>query len=165
MRVGGGAIALADEASDTGITLPVDGCSTSSSSSTSAVNDAKRRFRAPSEVMLYCLCYAENYSENSMSNESGMPTTGSDEVPTTRPRTAPALRREGALAIGATALGALALGALAMSAVAIGKIAIGQLSMGRARLRHGRADDLHIARLTIAELRIDRFLGPKHPSE
>jgi hypothetical protein len=115
--------------------------------------------------MLYCVCHAENYSENSMSDESGIPTTGSNQVHTAGTRTAPALRREGALAIGATALGALALGALAMSAVAIGKIAIGQLSMGRARLRRGRADDLHIARLTIAELRIDRVLGPKHSSE
>jgi hypothetical protein len=37
----------------------------------------------------------------------------------------PAIRREGAIAIGATAVGTLALGALALGALAIGKMAIG----------------------------------------
>ena len=42
---------------------------------------------------------------------------------------APAVRREGAIAIGATAMGALALGAVAVGALAIGKMAIGQLAL------------------------------------
>ena len=46
---------------------------------------------------------------------------------------APAVRREGAIAIGATAVGALALGAVAMGALAIGQLAIGQLGLGRVR--------------------------------
>ena len=53
-----------------------------------------------------------------MSGESGVPTTDSDQLPTTRTGNKPAVRREGAIAIGATAIGALALGALAIGAVA-----------------------------------------------
>ena len=69
----------------------------------------------------------------------------------------PAVRREGAIAIGATAAGALALGALALGALAIRKLAIGQLALGRVKARRGRVDDLVIARLMIRELTIDRL--------
>ena len=54
------------------------------------------------------------------------------------------------------ALRTLALRALALNAVAIGKLAIGQLALGRARLRRGQVNDLHIARVTVAELRFER---------
>ena len=73
---------------------------------------------------------------------------------------APALRREGVIAIGATAVGALALGAVAVGALAIGKLAIGQLALGRAKVRRGQVDHLEIARLTIRELTMSASVKP-----
>jgi hypothetical protein len=70
---------------------------------------------------------------------------------------APAVRREGVIALGATAVGALALGAIAIGALAIGKMAIGELGLGRAKLRKDQVDDLVIARLRIRELTIERI--------
>ena len=70
----------------------------------------------------------------------------------------PAVRREGAAAVGTTALGALAIGAIAIGALAIGKMAVGELALGRARMRRGQVDDLVIARLRIRELTIERIL-------
>jgi hypothetical protein len=74
----------------------------------------------------------------------------------------PAVRREGAVAIGATTVGALALGAVAMGALAIGKVAIGQLAFGQAKARRRRRpeDDLVVAQLTIRELTIERVWSP-----
>ena len=51
------------------------------------------------------------------------------------------------------------IGGLAVGALAIGTLAIGQLSLGWAGLRRGRVDDLHVARLTVTELRIERVSG------
>ena len=95
----------------------------------------------------------------SMTDETDAAPTMAEQVPVPTTRTVPAVRREGAVAIGAVAVGALAVGALAIGAVAIGKLAIGQLSLGRARLHRGWVDDLHIARLTVAERRIERVSG------
>lgn len=63
-------------------------------------------------------------------------------LPTATPKPhPPAIRHEPAATIGA---------------LAIGKLAIGQLAIGRTKLRTGQIDELHIARLTIQELRIHR---------
>jgi len=90
-----------------------------------------------------------------MSGETEAAPTVSVQVPASAVRTVPAVRQEGAIAIGAAAVGALALGALAVGAVAIGRIAIGRLSLGRARPRCDRVDQLHIAWLTVAELHVE----------
>ena len=65
-----------------------------------------------------------------MSSETKTAPTASEQVPAPATRTVPALRREGAIAIGAVAV---APGALALGAVAIGKLAIGQLALGGRR--------------------------------
>ena len=92
----------------------------------------------------------------SMSGDADKDAAVSGQVPAPTVHTAPAIRREGAIAIGTTAIGALALGALAVGALAIGRLAVGQLALGQAKVRRGQVGDLHISRLTIAELRIER---------
>jgi hypothetical protein len=61
-------------------------------------------------------------------------------------------RAPGAPAILATALGALAIGCLAFGAIAIGRLVVGNIF-----IRRGDARELRIGRLTIGDLRLDRF--------
>ena len=91
-----------------------------------------------------------------MSGEAEAAPTGSERVPAPATRTVPAVRREGGRCHWFSRSRRAALGALAVGAVAIGKLAIGQLALGRARLRRGQVEDLHIARLTVGELRVER---------
>ena len=86
-----------------------------------------------------------------MSGEGSSAPTASTQALAPAARSAPAVRRDGALAIGAAVIGAVALGALAIGAVAIGKLALGQLAVGRARLRRGQVDDLQSRSLTVDE--------------
>jgi hypothetical protein len=93
-----------------------------------------------------------------MSGERKSAPALSVQVPGPTTRNTPAMPREGVIAIGATTVGVLALGALAVGAVAIGKLALGRLAVGWARPDNGQVDDLHIVRLAVTELRVDRVL-------
>jgi hypothetical protein len=94
--------------------------------------------------------------ETAMHENPRQPTVGLDQLPARSAHDVPAVRRDGALAIGAAAVGALALGALAIGAMTIGRLAVGRLAMGRANLRSGRVGELRITQLIIDEISIGR---------
>ncbi len=69
----------------------------------------------------------------------------------------PGGRATGGLLLGGLALGGLAVGGLAFGALAIGRLAFGQLVPGRTRLPSNQFDQRRVARLIIAELRIEHL--------